>query len=212
MNFLSSDLLRQYVEDHTQPLPPILEEIERYTHTMTTAPRMLSGPYQGRLLNLLVRMSKARRILEIGTFTGYSAICMALDLPSGGRLDTIDIDEEKERLVRGFVEKAGLSDKIHLHLGDALQVIDRLEGAFDFVFIDADKENYPKYFDKILPRMVAGGMVLADNTLWSGKVVGEDRDTATEALRAYNRKALEDSRVDSMVLPIRDGLTLSLVK
>jgi caffeoyl-CoA O-methyltransferase len=212
MNFLSSDLLRQYVEDHTQPLPAILDEIERYTHTMTTAPRMLSGPYQGRLLNLLVRMSKARRILEIGTFTGYSAICLALDLPEGGRLDTIDIDEEKESLVRGFVEKAGLSDKIHLHLGDACEVIDRLEGPFDFVFIDADKENYPTYFDKILPRMVSGGIVLADNTLWSGKVVGKEQDAATEALRKYNLKALQDPRVDSMVLPIRDGLTLSLVK
>jgi caffeoyl-CoA O-methyltransferase len=212
MNFLSSDLLRQYCEEHTSPLPEILTEIERYTHTMTTAPRMLSGPYQGRLLNLLVRIVKAKRILEIGTFTGYSAICMAMNLPEGGILHTIDKDEEKESLVNHFVQKAGLSDKIQLHIGDASSIMDNLEGDFDFVFIDADKENYPHYFDKAIPKISSGGILLADNTLWSGKVVEECKDPATESLREYNQKAFEDPRVDTIVLPIRDGLTLSFVK
>lgn len=209
MEFLD-ELIRDYCDSHSSGMGEVLDELERYTHTNTTAPRMLSGAFQGRLLNLLVRLKQPKRILEIGSFTGYSAIAMAMALGEEGHLDTIDIDEEKRSVIEGFIAKAGLSDKITLHIGDAREIIGDLKGTFDFVFIDADKKNYSLYYDMVIERMSKGGVILADNMLWSGKVLEEKVDESTQALKDYNDKVIKDPRVESILLPIRDGIMMSV--
>ncbi len=209
MEFLN-ELIRDYCFEHTSDMGDVLAELERYTHTNTTAPRMLSGAFQGRFLNLLVKIRQPKKILEIGTFTGYSAIAMAMGLGEGGSLDTIDIDEEKKSIIEDFIARAGLTDKINLHIGDARSILNNLAGPYDFVFIDADKKNYSRYYDIVIDKVSKGGVILADNMLWSGKVVEEKVDESTQALKDYNDKVVRDPRVESILLPIRDGIMMSV--
>lgn len=211
MEFLN-ELIRDYCSAHTTPVDTLLDDLERYTHVNTTAPRMLSGAYQARLLNLIVKIKRPEKILEIGTFTGYSAIAMASGLGEGGLLDTIDIDEEKKAVVEEYIGRAGLKEKINLHMGHAVSVLEKLNGPYDIVFIDADKKNYSLYFDLVIGKMNPGGLILADNTLWSGKVVEESADESTRALKDYNEKVINDERVESILLPVRDGIMVSLVR
>jgi len=177
-------------------------------------PRMLSGHYQGRVLSLLSKMKNPRSILEIGTYTGYSALCLAEGLKEHGILHTIDINEELEDFQKKHFQASPYSDRIVQHIGDATEIIPNIEENFDMVFIDADKPNYPKYFELIIDKMKSGGIILSDNVLWSGKVVEELKkdDLSTKALLEYNALLNEDPRVETVILPIRDGLTLSRVK
>ena len=170
---------------------------------------MLTGTIEGRFLEFLVYATGARRVLELGTYSGYSAISMAAALPAEGRIDTCEVDEQHADVARRYIEEAGLSDRITIHLGPALETIARLEGEFDFVFIDADKENYVNYYEAVLPRLTERGLIAADNTLWSGRVLDEsDASEATLAIRAFNEHVRSDDRVVSVMLTVRDGVTL----
>ncbi len=200
--------LQRYAEQHTTAHTALLAKIERDTHAQVLKPRMLSGHLQGRLLALISHMVKPKTILEIGTYTGYSAICLAEGLREGGKLITIDNNEELETRVRGYFREAGLQDKIIYTIGDARQVIPQLQGAFDLVFIDADKENYGTYYDLVIDRVLTGGLILADNVLWSGKILEEKTDKDTRALQAFNDKVHADERVENVLLPVRDGILM----
>jgi caffeoyl-CoA O-methyltransferase len=199
----------EYVENHTQAEPEVLHELNRETHLKILKPRMLSGHLQGRALAMFSHMIKPKRILEIGTYTGYSAICMAEGMPQDGHLHTIDINEELESLVRRYFEKAGIADRSTLHIGNALEIIPQLNDTFDLVFIDADKINYGKYFDLVIDKVNPGGFILVDNVLWSGKVIPEGRkklDPDTEAVIEFNQKVHQDEGVENVLFPIRDGV------
>ncbi|MCF8715833.1 O-methyltransferase [Joostella atrarenae] len=212
MHFLSDDI-EDYVTKHSENEPAVLKELDRETNLTTLQPRMLSGHFQGRFLSLLSKMIYPKAILEIGTFTGYSAICLAEGMAKNGTLYTIDINEELHDLQRKYFDKSGFGDQIKQYVGDALEIIPELDTKFDLVFIDADKPNYVNYFDLIIDKMNPGGIILSDNVLWSGKVVEELKkgDKSTEALLEYNKRLKEDPRVETVLLPIRDGLTLSRV-
>ncbi len=207
MNFLAENL-EAYVQQHSEQEPELLQELGRETHLKVLQPRMLSGAYQGRLLSLISKLITPKHILEIGTFTGYSALCMAEGLHANGRIDTIDVDEELTEMQRRYFDVSGYGKQIFQHLGNAAEIIPTLNGNFDLVFIDADKEQYPLYFDLIIERIQAGGLIIADNVLWSGKVVTNATDEATQALQLFNKKMVEDTRVETVLLPVRDGLTL----
>jgi caffeoyl-CoA O-methyltransferase len=211
MEFISEELLK-YCEDHSSEEDELLLHISRETHAKVMMPRMLSGHLQGKTLELLVKMANPKTILEIGTYTGYSGICMARGLSGGGKLITLDINDELEGMVRGFFKKSGLEDKIDYRLGNALDIIPTLEGNFDFVFIDADKANYINYYNLVVDRMNPGGIILADNVLWSGKVLvneGQKIDKDTKVILEYNQMVQDDPRVENVLLPIRDGLMLA---
>jgi caffeoyl-CoA O-methyltransferase len=169
---------------------------------------MMVGPLEGPLLGWLVRLSEARNVLEIGTFTGYSSISMALNLPEGGRIVSIDVDEKTTAVARRYAEEAGVADRIDYRVGPALEELERLEGPWDFVFIDADKENYVGYYENVLPRLSERGFIVADNVLWSGRVLDEDGDDSTEAIKRFNDHVAADERVESLMLTVRDGMTL----
>jgi caffeoyl-CoA O-methyltransferase len=170
---------------------------------------MLTGTLEGRFLEFLVYATGARRVLELGTYSGYSAISMAAALPADGHIDTCEVDEQHAEVARRYIAEAGFSDRITIHLGPALETIARLEGVFDFVFIDADKENYVNYYEAVLPRLTVRGLIAADNTLWSGRVLDESDDSeATLAIRAFNEHVRGDERVVSVMLTVRDGVTL----
>jgi caffeoyl-CoA O-methyltransferase len=208
MDFLPEEIDR-FVCEHTQPEPELLHRINRETNIKILRPRMLSGHLQGRVLSMFNHMIKPKTILEIGTYTGYSAICMAEGLQPGGVIHTIDIDEELEDFVRDKIALAGLNETIQFHVGNALEIIPKLSGNFDLVFIDADKENYLTYFDLIIDRVPSGGYLIADNVLWSGKVVDEQEvqnDPDTKALVEFCDKVHNDSRVQNVLFPVRDGL------
>ncbi|GEO06400.1 O-methyltransferase [Adhaeribacter aerolatus] len=210
MDFLSKEL-QEYVLQHTSPEPELLQRLNRETYLKVLMPRMLSGHYQGRVLAMLSHMIKPKQILEIGTYTGYSGLCLAEGLAPDGQLHTIDINDELEDLVRKYVAEAGLENRIKYYLGNALEIIPTLDIQFDLVFIDADKINYSRYYDLILEKTVAGGFILADNVLWSGKVVQQpckkiDKDT--QAILDFNQKIQQDDRVENVLLPLRDGLLL----
>ena len=207
MNFLAENL-EAYVQQHSEQEPELLQQLARETHLKVLQPRMLSGAYQGRLLALISKLITPKHILEIGTFTGYSALCMAEGLHANGRIDTIDVDEELTDMQRRYFDASGYGKQIFQHLGNAAEIIPALNGDFDLVFIDADKEQYPLYFDLIIDRIKAGGLIIADNVLWSGKVVTNATDEATQALQLFNTKMVEDTRVETVLLPVRDGLTL----
>ena len=207
MNFLIENL-ETYVQQHSEQEPDLLQELARETHLKVLQPRMLSGAYQGRLLSLISKLITPKHILEIGTFTGYSALCMAEGLHENGRIDTIDVDEELTDLQRRYFDASSYGKQIFQHLGNAAEIIPALNGNFDLVFIDADKEQYPRYFDLIIDRIQTGGLIIADNVLWSGKVVTNATDEATKALQEFNKKVVEDTRVETVLLPVRDGLTL----
>lgn len=193
---------------HTSPESELLKHINRETHAKVLRPRMLSGHLQGRLLSLLSHLVKPRYVLEIGTYTGYSAICLAEGLQPEGKLITLDINEELESTVRGYFAEAKLTDRIDYRIGNALQIIPTLKEKFDLVFIDADKENYARYFDLVIDNVNLGGIILADNVLWSGKVLNEKPDKDTRAILDFNAKVHQDPRVENVLLPVRDGITV----
>jgi len=207
MNFLDPSL-EAYVAKHSEQEPDLLQKLARETNLKVLQPRMLSGAYQGRLLALLSKLTSPKRILEIGTYTGYSALCLAEGLQTDGQIDTIDKDEELTDMQRRYFDASGFGKNIIQHLGNAAEIIPTLKGTFDFVFIDADKEQYPLYFDLIVDRVRSGGLIIADNVLWSGKVMERAVDEATKSLQVFNKKVAKDSRVETVILPVRDGLTL----
>jgi predicted O-methyltransferase YrrM len=203
--------INQYAENHTTAESQLLAQLNRETWSKVLMPRMLSGHLQGRVLSTLSQLLRPKAILEVGTYTGYSALCLAEGLQPGGVLHTIDINEELESMVRRYVAEAGLDNTIHLHVGDARHLIPTLEVEWDLVFLDADKENYATYFDLVIDRVRPGGVIVADNVLWSGKVIDPAvSDAETDALRAYNAKVQADPRVNNVLLPIRDGLMVAI--
>ena len=211
MEFIPKEI-EEYVENLTTEETEVLKKLNRETQAKVLHPRMLSGHIQGRLLSMFSKMIRPTYILEIGTYTGYAAICMAEGLAEGGELHTIDINEELEDMVRGFFEKSGLSAKIEYKLGNALDIIPRLEGSFDLVYIDADKENYINYYDLVVDRMSQGGVILADNVLWSGKVLdgGKGKPSKdTVAIVDFNSLVQRDPRVENVLFPIRDGIMMA---
>lgn len=212
MHFLP-EKIENYATQHSENEPELLQELSRRTHLNVLQPRMLSGHFQGRILSLLSKIIQPKTILEIGTYTGYATLCLAEGLQKDGILHTIDIKEELQDLQREFFNRSGKGKQIIQHLGQAIDIIPKLEMTFDLVFIDADKQNYANYFDLIIEKMNSGGIILSDNVLWSGKVVEEvkSNDKQTKALLAYNQKLKEDSRIETVLLPIRDGLTVSRV-
>ena len=207
MEFINADL-QDYIEKHTSPESDLLRKIERDTKANVLMPRMLSGHIQGRLLSMISKMIRPGLILEIGTYTGYSAICLAEGLRPGGKLITIDINEELESKVRGYFDEAHLTESIDYRIGNAVEVIPALSGPFDLVFIDADKKNNSTYFDFVIDKVPVGGFILADNVLWSGKVVDSDPDKDTKSIISFNDKVQSDPRVENVLLPLRDGITI----
>lgn len=203
---VTNPALQRYAEAHTSEETPLLKKINRETHVHVFHPRMLSGHLQGRVLSMISCMIRPRVILEIGTYTGYSAICLAEGLHENGKLITIDINEELEERVRGYFREAGLRDRIDYRIGEATAILPQLEECFDLVFIDADKENYARYFDLVIDRVNLNGLILADNVLWSGKVLDSKVDKDTQAIIEFNAKVQKDPRVENVLLPIRDGM------
>lgn len=211
MEFIDEELLR-YSEDHTSPESELLRKINRQTHLNVMKPRMLSGHLQGRLLSMFSHMIKPKQILEIGTYTGYSANCLAEGLQPGGTLHTIDVNEELEETVRSYFEEAGLTERIKFYIGNAIDIIPTIDATFDLVFIDADKRNNAAYYDLIIDRVNQGGYIIADNVLWSGKVLAKHRtksDERTMEILDFNKKVQEDERVENILLPVRDGLLVA---
>lgn len=210
MEFLDSKI-EEYVLDHTQEESEVLKELNRETYAKVLMPRMLSGHLQGQVLKMLSYMIRPKRILEIGTYTGYSAICLAAGLQGDGILYTIDINEELEKIVKKYFDAAGISKKIKLHFGNALEIIPAINETFDLVFIDADKENYSNYYDIVFDKVRTGGFIIADNVLWSGKVLEDSKkmDPETKAIIEYSNKIHNDKRVENVLFPIRDGLMIA---
>ncbi len=210
MDFLPKEIER-YAEQFTTAESEVLAALNRETWAKVMTPRMLSGHLQGQALRMFSLMMRPANILEIGTYTGYSAICLAEGLRPGGKLITIDINEELHGMVQRYLERAGLNDRVEALVGNARDIIPTLPQTFDLVFIDADKENYATYFDLVIDRMSTGGFIIADNVLWSGKVLQPDSelDRETIALKDFARKLKDDSRVETVLLPIRDGLLVA---
>jgi predicted O-methyltransferase YrrM len=207
MEFISEELQR-YSELHTTPEDALLQQINRHTHANVLRSRMLSGHLQGRLLAMVSKMLRPERILEIGTYTGYSALCLAEGLTNNGKVITIDVNEELEQRVRAFFSESRFANKIDFRIGDARSIIPSIEEPLDLVFIDADKENYSLYFDLVIDKVREGGLILADNVLWSGKVVQDKPDKDTKAILDFNRKIQQDQRVENVLLPVRDGIMM----
>jgi len=212
MHFISQEL-EDYIEQHSEKEPVLLEALNKETYQKILIPRMLSGHFQGRVLSMLSKLIRPVTILEIGTFTGYSALCLCEGMQENGTLHTIDIKEELVDFQRKHFDKSPWGKQIHQYLGEAIDIIPTLYLKFDLVFIDADKENYLNYFELILPKMNRGGIILSDNVLWSGKVLEtlNPKDTSTRILLEYNALLANDPRVETVLLPIRDGLTVSRV-
>ena len=211
MHFIPENL-DDYVVSHSENEPELLQELNRETYQKILQPRMLSGHYQGRILSMFSKLVNPKNILEIGTYTGYSALCLAEGMQSNGVLHTIDVNEELVDFQRKYFDKSGYGKQIHQYLGDALEIIPKLDTTFDLVFIDADKENYSNYFNVIIDKLNTGGIIISDNVLWSGKVLEttfKKYDTSTPALIEYNALLKKDKRIETVVLPIRDGLTIS---
>lgn len=198
--------LQAYAEKHTSEESALLKKINRDTHAQVLQPRMLSGHLQGRVLSMISSLLRPEVILEIGTYTGYSALCMAEGLRENGKLITIDINEELHDRVSEYFREASMQDRIDYRIGDASVIIPRLQERFDLVFIDADKENYAHYFDLVIDRVNLNGIILADNVLWSGKVLQNKPDKDTRAIVDFNEKVQRDKRVENVLLPIRDGM------
>lgn len=204
-----------YIEAHAGPEPPYLAHIARQTHLYTVYPRMMAGRLEGRLLKMLVQITSSRRVLELGTFTGYSACCLAEGLGEEGTVTTIEKNDEMEQLILENLAQTPFSGRIRLMIGDALEIMPRLEGPFDLIFIDADKRLYPEYLELSVRLSRPGTLILADNTLWDGKILNPEPnpgDLKTRTLQAFNRAVADDARFESLILPLRDGLTLIRVK
>jgi caffeoyl-CoA O-methyltransferase len=209
MAYIVDDDVERYAEEHTTPPEPLLAELAEETRASLKLPGMLTGTIEGRFLELLVYSIGARRVLELGTYSGYSALSLAAGLPEGGHIDTCEVDETHAAVARRYIEQAGLSDRITVHLGPALDTLERLDGPFDFVFIDADKVNYRNYYENVLPKLAPRGLIAVDNTLWSGRVADESNDDeSTRVIREFNDHVRADDRVVSVLLTVRDGVTL----
>lgn len=207
MNFFPESLDR-YVEEHTETAGFVLQALQRETYARIYMPQMISGNVQGRFLSMISKLVKPQNILDIGTFTGYSAICLSEGLADEGMLYTIDNNEELQEMAERYFHKAGVNKKIKYMIGNAVEIIPQLHVQFDLVFIDADKENYSNYYDLVFEKLKPGGIILADNVLWSGKVLDEKKDAETKALLDFSNKVQQDSRVENVLLTIRDGLML----
>jgi caffeoyl-CoA O-methyltransferase len=209
MAFVVPEEIEQYAAEHTTPPTDLLAALSAETHETLEAPQMLTGPIEGRFLELLVYATGARRILELGTFSGYSSISMAAGLAAGGHIHTCEVEEKHASVARRYIEQAGLSDRITIHMGPGLDTIEELGGEWDLVFIDADKPNYSNYYEALVPRLSERGIIVADNTLWSGKVLDASDDSeSTVAIREFNDRVVNDDRVVCVQLTIRDGVTL----
>jgi len=206
--FIVDEKIEEYAEEHTSPVGELFERLAEETRAKTSAPQMMVGRIEGQFLARLVRLSGAKRILELGTFTGYSSISMASALPEDGRIISCDVDPEATAIARRYMDESGYGDKIEIRLGPALETIQALEGPFDLVFIDADKQNYKAYYEAVLPLLTEDGMIIADNVLWSGRVVEDDGDESTQAIKDFNEHVRNDGRVVSVMLTVRDGMTL----
>ena len=213
MHFLP-EKLDNYVVTHSQKEPELLQQLSRETWQKVLAPRMLSGHFQGRVLSMLSKLINPKNVLEIGTYTGYSALCLAEGIQPKGQLHTIDTNEELYDLQRRYFDKSGFGNQIIQYTGNAINIIPKIDKTFDLVFIDADKQNYPNYLEIILPKLKSGSVILSDNVLWTGKVIEELQkgDKDTEALLKYNKMINEHSQLETVLLPIRDGLTITRVK
>tara|TARA_B100000767_G_scaffold266241_1_gene283325 strand:- start:4795 stop:5436 length:642 start_codon:yes stop_codon:yes gene_type:complete len=213
MEFIS-EVLADYVVANSQSEPKILTDLARETYQKVLLPRMLSGTLQGRFLSMLSKLIAPKRVLEIGTYTGYATLCLAEGLANGGEIDTIDKNEELMDFQRKHFDRSGFGTQIHQHLGTAIDLIPNLKHNYDLVFLDADKTNYLNYFELVLPKTRSGGLIISDNVLWSGKVTqkADSKDKDTRVLQKFNELVANDPRVDSVLLPLRDGLTLSRVR
>ena len=210
MEFLPKEI-EQYSQEHTQKETEVLYNLNRETHLKVLIPRMLSGHIQGRILSMFSHMLKPKNVLEIGTYTGYSAICFAEGMQPDGKLVTIDRNNELETMATSYFEKSGYGNQIDMRVGNAIDIIPTLDMKFDLVFIDADKHNYSNYYDLVIDKVNQGGFIIADNVLWSGKVLTDEvnTDTDTKALDEYNKKINSDPRVENMLMPVRDGLMVA---
>ncbi|UMB59671.1 O-methyltransferase [Lutibacter sp. A80] len=213
MDFLP-ELIEDYVVNHSQKEPELLQQLNKETWQKVLNPRMLSGAYQGRLLSIISKLTNPKNILEIGTYTGYSALCLAEGIQNNGELITIDKNEELENFAKKYFNNSNYKNQIKQLIGNAVDIIPTLNKKFDLVFIDADKSNYINYFNLIIDKMNSGGVILSDNVLWSGKIVEElnPKDIDTKTLLEYNKLLNSDARVETILLPIRDGLTITRVK
>jgi len=209
VSFLVSEDIEDYAAAHTTPPEALLAELAEETRATLQSPQMLTGTIEGRVLELLVHGLQAERVLELGTYSGYSSLSMAAGLPPDGRIDTCEVEEEHAEVARRYIARSPYADRITVHLGPALDTIAQLEGDFDFVFIDADKVNYLNYYEAVLPRLSPKGLIAADNTLWSGRVIDEtDESEDTRAIKEFNDHVRSDPRVTSVMLTVRDGVTL----
>ena len=208
MHLISSEI-ENYIEQFSSPEDEVLRELSRETHLKIQMPQMVSGNMQGQFLEMISRLVQPKRILEVGTFTGYSAVCMAKGLSNDGLLYTIDVNEELQPMCARYFEKANLTSKIKHLIGDATQIIPGLNETFDLVFIDADKVNYSNYYDLVFDKVRVGGYIIADNVLWSGKVIEDKKDKDTLAIHQYNQKVSSDNRVKNFILSLRDGLNIA---
>jgi len=210
---LDSEKINEYVENHSQAEPELLQKLSRETWQKVLAPRMLSGHLQGRILSMISKLIQPKNILEIGTYTGYSALCLAEGMTKDGELHTIDVNEELYDFQRKYFDASEYGAQIIQHLGLAVDIVPTLDKTFDLVFIDADKSNYLNYLDLVLPKLRKGAVILSDNVLWSGKVVAEvaENDLDTKVLLEYNKRLNEDPRLETVLLPVRDGLSISRV-
>jgi caffeoyl-CoA O-methyltransferase len=211
MNEIKNELT-EYAERFTSDESAILRELREHCYAHYEDSSMLAGFYQGRLLSMFSHMITPRTVLEIGTYLGYSALCFAEGLAEGGKVITLDVNEETNAVARSFVERSDYRDSVEFHLGPATEIIPTLPGTFDMVFIDADKPNYSTYFDLTIDRVRPGGFIIADNVLWSGRVLDDEKDEDAQALHDYNGKILSDERVENILLPIRDGLMVAKKK
>jgi len=206
--FINKDILN-YVELNSQQEPTLLKELNKETNLKILNPRMLCSSYQGRVLSIISKIIRPKNVLEIGTYTGYSALCIAEGLDKNGIIHTIDINEELKEIQNKYFKKSGFGNQIQQHIGNAIEIIPKINECFDFVYLDADKENYNEYFDLIIDKIVSGGVLICDNVLWSGKVLNTNhKDLITEKLIEFNQLVKKDKRLDSIILPIRDGLSI----
>lgn len=212
MHFLP-EAIDSYIRTHSEIEPELLEELTRETHLKVIQPRMITGHYQGRVLSMISHLVNPKHILEIGTYTGYSALCLAEGMQEDGSLHTIDVNEELQELQRSYFDRSAYGERIHQYAGDALDIIPAMDRVFDLVFIDAEKKEYPAYLEAVLPKTRPGTLIISDNVLWSGKVVEkvDKKDRATQVLLEYNKSLNTHPRLQTVILPVRDGLTLSRV-
>jgi caffeoyl-CoA O-methyltransferase len=209
VSFIVREEIEDYAAAHTTPPTDLLQSLAAETRETLASPQMLTGTIEGRFLELLVHGLQARRVLELGTYSGYSSLSMAAGLPEGGHIDTCEFEEKHAEVARRYIAQSPYADRITVHLGPALETIEKLEGEFDFVFIDADKVNYLNYYEALLPRLAPSGLMALDNTLWSGSVIDEkDDEESTRAIREVNDRIAGDSRVTAVMLTVRDGVTL----